>query len=354
VVKSGTTVVVTGAGGGGVGEGIVKALRLADGYRIVSTDINTLSPMLFHTDAGYLLPHAREQDYTERLLEVCHRENACAVIPGSEPELERISKDRQALIDAGVCPILGPSATIDIGQDKWLTYKFLRDHGFGTPFTAPLEGAYGSDFPMPAIIKPRIGGGGARSVFHVHSSSEFECVKNLFEIWEQPAIVQQYVGFPDTEYTLGVMTSRTGRTLSTVCLKRVLLGGASWRMETADLPELCNVAAQICQVMGVKGPANIQCRLDGAGKMWTFELNVRFSGTTPVRAVLGVNEPDMAVRDLVLGEDVAPVQAKQATAVMRGFQETYVPVALVTQFEAEGHIAAAGLSWPDPRARKEA
>ena len=341
--KKDITVLVTGVSGCGVGEGIVKALRLAGRYRIVTTDIDALSATLYRSDAGYLVPRAEEPGYIERLLDVCRCEDVRVVIPGSEPELERISKDRHFLLQENVWPIIGPPNTIKVGQDKWLTYEFLRQNSFSVPFTALLEDVIGSEFPYPAVIKPRIGGGGSRNVFTVKTDSELQDVRRMFNYWGQVGIVQQYVGQCDLEYTIGVLISRDGRILSTVCLKRTLMGGASGRMMIANRPAICNIAERICLALKVRGPANLQCRLDTQQKIWILELNVRFSGTTPVRAALGVNEPDLAIRDQVLKEDLEPMQVNKDIAIMRGFQEVYVPMASLSELKTKGQISCVGI-----------
>jgi carbamoyl-phosphate synthase large subunit len=54
-----------------------------------------------------------------------------------------------------------------------------------------------------------------------------------------------------------------------------------------------------------------------------FEVNPRFSSTTPVRAHFGVNEPELAIREYVLGETLPHISARPG-AVMREWQEIYL------------------------------
>ncbi len=49
---------------------------------------------------------------------------------------------------------------------------------------------------------------------------------------------------------------------------------------------------------------NFQFRLDRDGRPRPFEINARFSGTTPLRALAGFNEVEMALRHVLLGEPV--------------------------------------------------
>ncbi|HLC15017.1 MAG TPA: hypothetical protein VJL89_02170 [Thermodesulfovibrionia bacterium] len=82
-------VMVTGVGGGGHGEQILKALRLADTeYEIVGSDMSALSKGLQEVDHPYILPPASDNLYINSLLAVCRRHRVQALFHGSEPELK--------------------------------------------------------------------------------------------------------------------------------------------------------------------------------------------------------------------------------------------------------------------------
>jgi carbamoyl-phosphate synthase large subunit len=44
-----------------------------------------------------------------------------------------------------------------------------------------------------------------------------------------------------------------------------------------------------------------------------FEINARYSGTTPLRARAGFNEVELALRHLVLGESITQPEVKKVT-----------------------------------------
>lgn len=84
---------VTGVGGGGGGEQILKALRLSLlNYYIVGGDITPYSKGLYMVDKAYILPPALSSDYLDVLLNICTKENIQALFTGSEPELKIVSK----------------------------------------------------------------------------------------------------------------------------------------------------------------------------------------------------------------------------------------------------------------------
>jgi carbamoyl-phosphate synthase large subunit len=67
------------------------------------------------------------------------------------------------------------------------------------------------------------------------------------------------------------------------------------------------------------------------GRPTCFELNVRFSGTTPIRAHLGFNEVDAALRHFVLGEPVPELPRVESGTALRFWDEVYVDDAAIAE-----------------------
>jgi carbamoyl-phosphate synthase large subunit len=56
-------------------------------------------------------------------------------------------------------------------------------------------------------------------------------------------------------------------------------------------------------------------------KVYLFEINPRFSGTTSLRAMVGFNEPDLLIRKHILNEPIKPNFSFQYAKVVRGLDE---------------------------------
>ncbi|RLC14554.1 MAG: carbamoyl phosphate synthase, partial [Deltaproteobacteria bacterium] len=96
-------VMVTGIGGGGHGEQIIKALRLADTkYEIVGCDMSPVSKGLAEVEHPYLVPPASDPDYITCILALCNKHKVKALFHGSEPELKVMSRDREAIEGNGI------------------------------------------------------------------------------------------------------------------------------------------------------------------------------------------------------------------------------------------------------------
>lgn len=320
------TVVVTGVGAP-VGVSIIKALRASSlTIRVVGVDSEPLAQGLFRVDRAHLIPSAREDAsaYFEALVRVSLAESAQILFSGWEGELPLLA-DRKAEFEerTGAVLPLAPSAT-RTALDKWLTVKILSEAGVPVPDTVlptdreQLE-AFRRKHAYPYVLKPRRGSGG-RGLVLVHTDEELA----FFSRHTPDPVVQEYLLPADQEYTVGVFLLEDGTPAGVLALKRTLASGLSYRMESDQNPVACSIAAQAAAALGLVGPANVQLRLTSAGGQ-VFEVNPRCSSSTSVRAHFGLNEPEMAIRRFVLGEDLPPPTVQEGIC-LRFWEEIYLPI----------------------------
>lgn len=342
------SVLVTGVGGGGHGHEVAKALKLAGHYRIVGVDMSPTSFGLFDLDAAFIVPGASEPDYMDNLLAICRDERIDVLIHGSEPELKIISAHREAFRLAGVLPLINAADVIALCMDKWSTVQALEAAGLPVPRSALVEREEDiSDFPLPAVVKPSTGGGGSANTFLAQDRAELVDGCRTLVQQGKAAIVQEYVGTPTDEYTVGVLSTLDGTLIDSLALNREIMSGLSNRIKApnrtdrADLgpilaissgvsqgqvrefPEVRGGCEEIASALGSQGPMNVQCRfVDGV--LYPFEVNPRFSGTTYIRALMGFNEPDLLIRHHVLGEQLAERVEYRFGHVVRALVERVV------------------------------
>jgi carbamoyl-phosphate synthase large subunit len=344
------TVLVTAVGGGGHGEQILKALRLARiPLRIIGGDMSSFASGLQRVDRAYLLPPASDPDYLDVLLELCRTEGVRVLFHGSEPELKLFSKHRARLQAAGLFLPINPAEVIDLCMDKVRTCEFLAAHGFTVPpFRKVRTTADALAFPhLPAILKPSVGGGGSANVYLVQEPGEVEVLaRQLLTVYDE-FIIQAYVGTPDEEYTVGVLSDMDGNLLHSIAVRRYILSSLSNRIKVPNrsknarlgpvlavssgvsqgvvgrFPHVTEPCERMANALGAAGPLNIQCRF-AEGQVQVMEINPRFSGTTSLRAMVGFNEPELLIRKHVLGEVIEPRFPYREGTIMRSLEETFI------------------------------
>lgn len=347
-------ILVTAIGGGGHGDQILKALQLADRneYRIFGADINPRCHQAALVEEFIRLPPATDPRYMKELLAACERLGVNALFHGCEPELKAFARSRAEIEARGIFLPINSNELIALCMDKSATNARLAELGFEAPRFARIETREhlsGIDW-FPVVVKPSTGGGGSSNVMIAQDTRELMALAEYLGLGTtaKDFMIQEYVGLPHDEYTVGVLHGGEGQYINSIAVRRHLSGGLSVRaavpnrtgrtdlgpklvissgVSQGDVGRHEEVTAQcktIAAKIGAKGPLNIQCRLvDGAVKV--FEINPRFSGTTSLRAMVGFNEPDILLRRHFFNERVSPDFAYRQATVVRGLSEYLMP-----------------------------
>jgi carbamoyl-phosphate synthase large subunit len=318
-----TKILITGAGAL-LGQGIFRALRRSSlDVRIAAADPSPLSAALYWGDEAYLLRMASDPGYLDRLAEVLDQARPDVLIPGTDVELPILAAERERLEQRfGTRVLVSDPEVIAIADDKYRTFEFFRDAGLHPPGSALPEdhGALASlvaEVGFPLVVKPRVG---ARSVgvSVVHDAAELEQACS----GRSGLVVQECVGQADEEYTSSVLVF-DGRAEASIVMRRDLRDGNTYRAFADDYPELNAQVKAFGTALKPFGPANFQFRTDAQGRARVFEINGRFSGATPLRALVGFNEVEMCLRRILYGEPIMEPPVDRAT-ILRHWSETLV------------------------------
>ena len=313
-------VLVTGAGAL-LGQGIIKSLRSSSlKPTIVTVDPNPLSVGLYWADAAHLVPMASAPDYMEKVEAVLRLERPDVVMVGTDTELAPFAAHRARLEqDYSTHVLVSSPEVIEIADDKWQTAQFFKDHGFDYPDSALPgdEDRLIEKFGFPLLVKPRRG---ARSI-------GVGVVKNREELAYaiergNNVVIQEYVGTPNDEYTAGVLYF-DHRAQASIVMRRDLRDGNTYRAYVEEYPEFNRIVREMADHLKPYGPSNFQFRIDREGRVKVFEINARFSGTTPLRAHAGFNEVELSLRHILHGESLAQ-PAVEPMIILRYWEETVI------------------------------
>jgi carbamoyl-phosphate synthase large subunit len=312
-------VLVTGAGAL-LGQGIIRSLRAsALETHIIAVDPSPVSAGLYWADEALLLPMATDPNYLARFRQIAQETRPEAILVGTDVELELFSAHRTELEkELGTTIVVSSPDVVRIANDKYWTARFFAEHRLPHPrsvLPSDVDTIVG-ELGYPLIVKPRVG---ARSV-GVHLVSNREELDSAVAGLADP-VIQEHLGDADHEYTAGALCF-DGDVVETIVMRRDLRDGNTYRAFVDSFDDLNRQVREFAAALSPVGPANFQFRVvDGQAKV--FEINARFSGTTPFRMHVGFNEVEYTLRRMVLGERPA-MPPIRASTILRHWTETVV------------------------------
>jgi carbamoyl-phosphate synthase large subunit len=312
-------VLVTGAGAL-LGQGVIRSLlesRLD--VEVIAADPSELAAGLYWVAQRRLIPMAKDPRYMPELEALIASDRPDAVLVGTDVELPILAAHRERLERTyGTHVIVSSPAVVAIADDKYETFRFFRDAGLPCPDSVLPgdEEALIARVGFPLVVKPRVG---ARSIGVAVVHDRAQLARAMAAV-ERP-VIQECVATEGDEYTAGTLCF-DGRCDASIVMRRDLRDGNTYRAFVEPYPALNAMVRAMAERLEPYGPTNFQFRLvDDQVKV--FEINARFSGTTPLRMRAGFNEVEMTLRRVVLNEPVEQPNVAPMT-ILRHWSETVV------------------------------
>lgn len=320
-------ILVTGTGSL-IGQAIIKSLirsGIADKINIIGCDYfeNTVGSLW--CDKNYVLPDLLDDslinEWKNAIINIIKKENIRVLFVGVDFELGFFAEMKAQIEQCYQCTVIvSDKKVIDIGNDKYETYLFLKKNGINAPKTILLDDASEDDIEYPVVIKPRVGAR-SRGVYFIKNIEEYK--NTSAQCLGQGYIVQKAIGNVKTEYSCGILYL-DGKFVNSIVLKRSLKEGNTSFAEynNNEEKEIVEYIRDIGDALQPLGSCNLQLRMGEDGKPYLFEINPRFSGTTYMRALFGYNEVEFIVRK-VLGLDLCEMKPRAGRAY-RYFEERLI------------------------------
>lgn len=335
-------VLVTGTGSS-TGVSVFKALRASSlKPRIVATDAEPMSSGLFRADASYVLPWVRDEAaYLERLTAACVEEGVDMICFGSEVESRAMAPQREPIeLATGAKVILNEAPLVDRLLDKWEMVRMLAAAGLPVPESVPGDDpeaveAFLASHDFPYVLKGRRSSG-SKEVYVVRDRVTLD---RLLVSVPLP-MLQEYLWPDDEEYTVGVYRSPTHGYIGQIVFRRVLGAGLTYKAQVVHDEDIERVCRDVVDHVDAWGPINLQLRKTGDGPR-IFEINLRFSSSAVMRAHFGFNEPELCLREFVLGERPTPPVVRDGWA-LRYWDEIYLEHGDLVSGQSDHRIGSRG------------
>jgi carbamoyl-phosphate synthase large subunit len=294
-------VLVTGVGGT-LGQGIVKALCLAD----MPLEISGCDAIQDSVGAAFVttlhqVPLASDPSYIGILDGICEKNGYCAVLPSTEQEIGILSRTASPpRLPSGAVVICHDAHFFNSFSDKLSCARALAQAVNVGQFADGADAGdverLVADAGFPLVVKPRRGSG-SRILRIVN---DWELLQKALADVPVP-FVQEHFSDDLGEFSAGVFACEDFD--SVLAFRRELCGeGCSMKAETTDDAAVADYCRRIGQAMLLRGAANVQVRKTRFG-VRLLEVNARFSSLIAARAVAGFRDAEWWLK-LRLGMDI--------------------------------------------------
>jgi carbamoyl-phosphate synthase large subunit len=284
-----------------------KDALLSTGGKVFVTNSHPNASGFIPADGAFIVPGINEPTYIDTLIRICRDFNIKAVIPLFDPELPILSNAHDKFLHEGIFPVISSPKIIEICDDKWETYSFLKNSGFYSPKTfmsvsSVMENLQKDEVHYPLILKPRWGMGSI-GVFEVCNRDELEIFYKRINklIYEKPKIFikgdnpeeliliqEKMVG---EEYGLDIINDLDAIYMATIPKKKIAIrAGETDIASTVQSPELITLGEKISKNLHHIGILDVDIIMTNSGPA-IIDMNARIGGGYPFSHLAGINFP---------------------------------------------------------------
>lgn len=294
--------------------------NLAEGDKVVATDMQLSAPALQVADIKLQVPAVYDPEYVNITLNICKEHKIDALLSLNDLELPILAENKARFEELGVKVIVSDPKVIDIAFDKYKTAQWVESLGLVVPKTyVRLEDVKralaAGEIEFPLFMKPRWGSGsiGLESIadmeeldiyYHLLMKKIKKTILATASVGDEYIMIQEKL--TGSEFGLDIMNDLNGNNVGvSVKQKLAMRAGETDKAVTVDLPEVREMGRKIGEALGHIGNLDVDIMQRADGAYCVLELNPRFGGGFPFSYEAGVNMPK-AIIQWVKGEEVDP------------------------------------------------
>lgn len=294
----------------------------------------------FHyADHSVIAPLIYDDAYIPFLLDYCKAHKIDLLISLFDIDLLVLARNKKQFEEIGTKVIVSDEKIIEICNDKWKTYQFLKSNGFHCPKTylslqRVLFALESGEVQYPIVVKPRFGCGSigmsiaedemallyyfrrnTRVIGKSYLKYESESVPLDEQILYQECLKGQ-------EYGADIIHDLSGKAQTVIVKKKIAMrAGETDIAEVMDVPAIKEELERLGTYTTHIG--NMDCDVFLVDdKPYILEMNARFGGGYPFSHMAGCNLPEAIVkwaRNLSVSAET--LQVKNG---LRGYKELVI------------------------------
>jgi carbamoyl-phosphate synthase large subunit len=320
-------VAVTGAGGAAA-VSFIDAVA-ARNVELFACDIDPYAAGLYlvPSERRWIVHRGGSPRFADHLLARCIEAQVDVLVPTADSELLPLAHRRDDFAARGITLLLAPAITIERCLDKWNLIQACAEL-CAVPQTSIVDAGFSlGDEPRPVRVKPRRGAEAGRWRIVQHAD-------DLAAVPRDGSHLAQEI-LSGAEYSVEVLCDTQGTVRVAVPRMRLATESASASAERVMNDERMQaLASGVARRLGITFAANVQFREDDHGNLKLLDVDPRFSRSTALTVLAGVNTPALAL-DLALARPIDPEALEfRETASIRTWHDRLVEPAEIADLEA--------------------
>lgn len=268
----------------------------------------------FHyADKAVVSPLIYDDNYIPFLLNYCEKNRISILISLFDIDLLVLAQNKDKFSEIGTKVIVSDERVIQVCNDKWKTYLFLKDNGFRVPKTyLTLQKAMlaldSGELKYPIIVKPRFGCGSIGMsiaedemalLYYFRRNSRV--VSRSYLKYESASVgIDEQILYQEClkgqEYGADIINDLNGQLQNVIVKKKIAMRAGE--TDIAELVDVPAISSELTRLGGItKHIANMDCDVflvDGVP--YILEMNARFGGGYPFSHMGGCNLPKAIVQ----------------------------------------------------------
>jgi len=264
---------------------------------VIATDMSDIAPAIYDADKFFLTPKIDDENYIDKLIEICKKEKVSAVFSLIDPELSLIAKNKDRFLEIGVIPIVSKYEAVELAFDKYEMYKYLISNGFKTAKTYINKEDFYQDLEkkiidFPVFVKP-VRGSASLNISKVTCKKELDL---LFELYDD-LIIQEFLN--GQEIGADVYVDPISKKVVSIFTKEKIKmrAGETDKARSFKDDKLFSLIISLVEKIGYEYMIDIDIFKIG-DEYYFSEINPRFGGGYPHAYEAGVNFPKMIINSL--------------------------------------------------------
>ncbi|WP_105902596.1 ATP-grasp domain-containing protein [Vibrio gangliei] len=271
--------------------------------RKIYTSNSELTYTMKQSDGYLITPLIYENDYVETIIDFCKKENISVVLSLFDIDLFVLAKNENIFQENNITLILAPEHSVEICNDKWLTYEFLKSKNIKTPKTyldvdSVLNEISDGNLSFPVILKPRWGMA-SMGIYIADDENELrvfynKSYKDIFNSYlkyeseltkESPILIQELL--IGKEFGVDVVNDLNSNYVTCFAKEKVRMRAGETDLGlTVNNGPFESISKLLANSISHKGILSVDC-FDVDGDIYVTEMNCRISGHYPISHAVG-------------------------------------------------------------------